>query len=77
MKPCSEQLRESSRQGANHRVGKQRVSVRVLCRTWRVQGREADFERYYQGLFATYSRFPALKDELRKGVEGPTYRRKG
>ena len=37
----------------------------------RVQGREADFERYYQGLFATYSRFSALKDELRKAIEGP------
>jgi tetratricopeptide (TPR) repeat protein len=37
----------------------------------RVQGREADFERYYRGLFAIYSRFPALKDELRKAIEGP------
>jgi len=37
----------------------------------RVQGREADFERYYQGLFATYSRYSALKDELRKAIEGP------
>lgn len=36
----------------------------------RVQGREADFERYYQGLFATYRRFSALKDELHKAVEG-------
>ena len=36
----------------------------------RLQGREADFERYYQGLFVTYSRLPALKDELRKAVEG-------
>ncbi len=35
-----------------------------------VQGREADFERYYQGLFATYCRFSALKDELRKAIEG-------
>jgi hypothetical protein len=39
-----------------------------------VQGREADFERYYQGLFASYSRFSALKDELRKAVEGPESR---
>jgi hypothetical protein len=37
----------------------------------RVQGREADFERYYQSLFVTYSRFPAFKDELRKAIEGP------
>jgi tetratricopeptide (TPR) repeat protein len=36
----------------------------------RVQGREADFERYYQGLFTTYSRLPALKDELRKAIRG-------
>jgi tetratricopeptide (TPR) repeat protein len=36
----------------------------------RVQGREADFERYYQDLFATYSRYSALKDELRKAIEG-------
>jgi len=42
----------------------------------RVQGREADFERYYQGLFATYRRFSALKDELRKAIEGPAHRRK-
>jgi uncharacterized Zn finger protein len=40
----------------------------------RLQGREADFERYYQGLFASYSRFSALKDELRKAVEGPESR---
>ncbi len=37
----------------------------------RVQGREADFERYYRGLFATYSRYSALKDELRKAIKEP------
>jgi len=37
----------------------------------RVQGREADFEQYYQSLFTTYSRYPALKDELRKAIEEP------
>jgi uncharacterized Zn finger protein len=42
----------------------------------RLQGREMDFECYYQGLFVTYSRLPALKDELRKAVEGPSYQRK-
>ncbi len=42
----------------------------------RVQGREADFDHYYQGLFATYSRYPALKDELRKVIEGPSYRKR-
>jgi len=36
----------------------------------RVQGRGADLECYYQGLLATYSRLPALKDELRKAIEG-------
>jgi hypothetical protein len=44
---------------------------RVIRSVRRVQGREPDFERYYQGLFATYSRFSALKDELRKAIEGP------
>jgi len=44
---------------------------KVIRATRRVQGREADFERYYQGLFATYRRFSALKDELRKAIEGP------
>ncbi len=34
----------------------------------RLQGREDDFERYYEGLFATYSGYSALKDELRKAV---------
>ena len=45
---------------------------KVIRAIRRVQGRETDFERYYQGLFATYSRFPALKDELRKAVEVPS-----
>jgi hypothetical protein len=42
----------------------------------RLQGREADFERYYQGLFATYPRHSALKEELRKAVEGSSYQRR-
>nr|MBC8253541.1 hypothetical protein [Ardenticatenia bacterium] len=37
----------------------------------RLQGREADFERYYRGPFATYSRYSALKDELRKAIKEP------
>jgi tetratricopeptide (TPR) repeat protein len=41
---------------------------KVIRSIRRVQGREADFERYYQGLFATYSRLSALKDELRKAI---------
>jgi hypothetical protein len=47
---------------------------KVIRAIRRLQGREVDFERYYQGLFATYSRFSALKDELRKAIEGPGYR---
>ena len=43
---------------------------KVIRAIRRMQGREADFERYYQGLFATYRRFSALKDELRKAIEG-------
>jgi hypothetical protein len=50
---------------------------KVIWAIRRQQGREADFERYYQGLLATYARFPALKDELRKAIEGPARRRKG
>ena len=46
----------------------------ALCKVIRairhVQGHEEDFERYYQSLFTTYSRYPALKDELRKATEG-------
>lgn len=49
---------------------------RVIRSIRRLQKREADFERYYQGLFESYRRYPALKDELRKAVEGPGYRRK-
>jgi hypothetical protein len=47
---------------------------KVIRAIRRLQGCEADFERYYQGLFATYSRFSALKDELRKAIEGSGYR---
>ncbi len=41
---------------------------KVIRSIRRMQGREKDFERYYQGLFVTYSRYSALKDELRKAV---------
>jgi hypothetical protein len=49
---------------------------KVIRSIRRVQGREADFERYYQRLFVIYSRLPALKDELHQAVEGSEYRRK-
>ena len=42
---------------------------KVIRAIRRLQGREEDFERYYRGLFTIYSRFPALKDELRKAIE--------
>ncbi len=38
----------------------------------RRQGRVDDFERYYRGLFASYARYPALKAELRRAIEGAT-----
>jgi len=41
----------------------------------RVQGRPADFDRYYQGLLATYTRYSALKDELRTAIDGLGYKR--
>ncbi len=41
----------------------------------RLQGRPADFDRYYQGLLATYTRYSALKDELRTAIEGVGYKR--
>jgi tetratricopeptide (TPR) repeat protein len=46
---------------------------KVIRAIRRVQGHEADFERYYQSLFVTYSRLSALKDELRKAIEGPRH----
>ena len=49
---------------------------KVIRAIRRVQGREEDFERYYRSLFTIYSRFPALKDELRKAIERPVDRRK-
>ncbi|MEI6775969.1 MAG: hypothetical protein WCK70_03625 [Chloroflexales bacterium] len=42
----------------------------------RIQGRTSDFDRYYQSLFETYPRLPALKDELRIAIEGAGYARK-
>ena len=41
----------------------------------RLQGRPADFDRYYQGLLATYTRYSAFKDELRTAIEGLGYKR--
>ncbi len=38
--------------------------------------RETEFDRYYQGLLMAYTRFAALKDELRTAIEGPGYKRK-
>ena len=42
---------------------------RVIRAIRRWQGREAAFDRYYQGLFVTHSCRPALKDELRRAIE--------
>jgi hypothetical protein len=42
---------------------------RVIRAIRRWQGREAAFDRYYQGLLVTHSRRPALKDELRRAIE--------
>jgi tetratricopeptide (TPR) repeat protein len=46
----------------------------AYCRTIqtirRVQDRQADFDRYYQGLLTTYSRYSALKRDLHRTVEG-------
>lgn len=50
--------------------------ARVIWAIRKLQGRAADFERYYQGLLATYPRLSAFKDELRSAIEGPGYKRK-
>lgn len=43
---------------------------------WDLVERDAsEFERYYRELFVTYRRYPALKDELRKAIEGKRARR--
>ena len=42
----------------------------------RIQEREIEFEQYYRALLATYTRFAALKDELRSAIEGPDYKKK-
>ena len=60
--------RDSYAEGAKYTV--------VIQSLRRAQGRPADFDGYYQGLLTTYARFSALKDEVRKVVEGPGYRRK-
>lgn len=50
-------------------------ACRVIQSLRRLQERESEFERYYQELFVTYRRYPALKDELRKAIEGSRARR--
>ena len=52
------------------------ATCKVIQSIRRIQGREAEFDRYYQGLLAAYTRFAALKDELRTAIEGPGYKRK-
>ncbi|MDA8218649.1 MAG: hypothetical protein M0Z94_13640 [Dehalococcoidales bacterium] len=51
------------------------ASCRVIRSLRGLQGRASGFERYYQELFVTYRRYPALKDELRKAIEGERARR--
>lgn len=51
-------------------------ACRVVRSLRRLQGRASEFERYYQELFVTYRRYPALKDELRKAIEGERARRR-
>jgi tetratricopeptide (TPR) repeat protein len=48
---------------------------RVIRSVRRLQRRESDFKQYYQELFITYRRYPALKDELRQAIEGSRTRR--
>jgi hypothetical protein len=50
--------------------------AKVIWAIRKLQGRTADFERYYQGLLAAYPRLSAFKDELRSAIEGPGYKRK-
>ena len=52
------------------------AACRVIRSLRRLQGRASEFERYYQELFVTYRRYPALKDELRKAIEGERARRR-
>ncbi|MBI3943380.1 MAG: hypothetical protein HY326_10245 [Chloroflexi bacterium] len=46
----------------------------ALCQVMRsvrdIQERRVQFEQYYQGLLSSYSRLPALKDELSKALTG-------
>jgi hypothetical protein len=48
----------------------------VLRSIRRVQGRAADFDRYYQELLVTHARYAALKDEVRLAIEGRDYKKK-
>src|SRR5207237_351765 len=67
-----EQLVEESVAGRGRRTYAIAARYAVLIRSLRrVQGREAEFDRYYDNLFATYPRLAAFKDELRKAVESP------
>lgn len=49
---------------------------KVIRSIRRLQSRGTDFEGYYHGLLDTYTRFSALKDELRTAIEGADYKRK-
>lgn len=51
-------------------------ACRVIRSLRRLEGRASEFERYYQELFVTYRRYPALKDELRQAIEGERARRR-
>ena len=64
-----------------HADGKNRATYelagsacRVIRSLRRLQGRVSEFDRYYQKLSLAYRRYPALKDELRKAVEGSSAR---
>jgi len=65
-----ERLVERAAQGRNRATYEVAGAFcRVIRSVRRRQGRESEFERYYQDLFATYRRYPALKDELRQAIE--------
>ncbi len=55
----------ASRDGRVQPMPKPLLPATVIRSIRRTQGREAAFDRYYQGLLTTYTRFAALKDELR------------
>ena len=72
-----ERLVESGIEGRSRPYYAQAAAFCKIIRSIRrAQGRVADFERYFQGLLAAYTRFAALKDELRTAIEGTGYKRK-